>query len=333
MLDGHGRLIEYVRVSVTDRCNFRCVYCMPPEGVDWIPNAEIVTDDEIVLGVSALARLGLWKVRLTGGEPLIRPGMPRLVERIAAIPGVREIALTTNGTKLAEQAEDLALAGLTRVNVSLDTLRPERLMKISYRSGLERVLAGIEAAERAGLAPLKINSVVMRGYNDDEAEALAALSISRGWTVRFIEEMPLLSQAGAQARSYVSAEELKVRFKDYGARIGRPFEFVDNPFAGGGPARYGRFAGAPGRIGFITPLSDNFCESCNRVRLTARGFLRHCLFGTEGVDLRPLLRRRASADDVAALVAKTIARKPEKHGLGVGLIAVEDLYGMTQVGG
>jgi cyclic pyranopterin phosphate synthase len=313
-LDAYDRPISYLRVSVTDRCNLRCVYCMPPEGVPWRPHADILRYEEIEIVVRAAAGLGVSKVRLTGGEPLVRPGVVELVRMLARVPGVDDLAMTTNGTLLARYAAELAAAGLQRVNVSLDTLRPQRFVRITRCGRLEDVLAGIEAARDAGLTPIKINVVVVRGLNDDEVVDLARQTVEAGWNVRFIELMPVgnggLIDENWRAR-VVTAAEIR---REIEAALG-PLEPA-RMSAGGGPARYYRLPGASGTLGFITPISEHFCTRCNRLRLTADGRLRPCLLSEREIDLRTPLRRGADAAQIKALILHAIECKPPEHRLG-----------------
>jgi cyclic pyranopterin phosphate synthase len=313
-VDAYNRPISYLRISVTDRCNLRCVYCMPPEGVPWRPHEDILRYEEIETIVRAAAELGISKVRLTGGEPLVRPGIVDLVRILARIPGVDDLAMTSNGILLSRYAAPLAEAGLQRVNVSLDTLRPERFERIARRGGrLEDVLAGMEAARRAGLEPIKINTVVMRGMNDDEVVDLARQTMEAGWNVRFIELMPLgngvLADGGWWER-VVTAQEIRRQIE---AALGElePAKVS----AGGGPARTYRLPGAQGTLGFITPVSEHFCYRCNRLRLTADGQLRPCLLSDQEIDLRTPLRQGADVEQIKALLLQGIERKPMRHHL------------------
>ncbi len=312
LVDQFQRPITYLRISVTDRCNLRCVYCMPEEGLPWIHKAEILSFEEIERIVEAGAAVGVRSIRLTGGEPLIRPDLPRLVRMLAAIPGITDIALSTNGMMLAEQVDALVAAGLRRVNVSLDTLREDRFFAIARRPGLNRVLAGIDAALRAGLEPVKINCVVMRDRNDDELADLAALTRERAIFVRFIELMPVEDNLDLQRDAYVSAGEMLERIRAIGELIP-----VDGP-QGNGPARYFAFRGARGAVGVISPLSHDYCERCNRVRLSADGWLRLCLFGDNHIDLRTPVRAGASRDDLMAIFRGSMFVKPERHHLRLG---------------
>jgi GTP 3',8-cyclase len=301
-----------MRISVTDRCNLRCVYCMPPEGVPWMPHSDILTFEEIERVVRATARVGLRKIRITGGEPLVRAELVQLVSRLAAIPGIDDIAMTTNAILMTRFAEPLAQAGLKRINVSLDTLQPDRFARITRGGSLDQVLRGIESAERAGLAPIKINAVVLRGTNDDEVADLARLSLDRAWHVRFIEAMPLEGNLPVEGDGFISADEIMDRVKGLGTL--EPFE---GP-AGNGPAQYFRLPGAAGSLGVISPMTHYFCESCNRVRLTADGRLRLCLFADEEIDLRGPLRRGASEEEVVDVFRRAILSKPQRHNLTVG---------------
>jgi cyclic pyranopterin phosphate synthase len=312
LADQFNRPITYLRVSVTDRCNLRCVYCMPETGLPWIARAELLSFEEIETIVRAGASVGLRSIRLTGGEPLVRRDLPRLVARIASVPGITDIALSTNGLLLADQVDALRAAGLRRVNVSLDTLQPERFFAIARRPGLERVLAGIDAAIAAGLGPIKLNCVVMRGQNDDELGAFAELTRERPLYVRFIEVMPVLENVALQRDAYISAAEIIERISARGALAP-----AVGP-GGNGPARYFAFPGAAGAVGVISPLSHDYCETCNRVRLSADGGLRLCLFGDHQIDLRTPLRAGASLDDLAAIFRGSMYVKPERHHLDLG---------------
>ncbi len=326
MRDGFGRRIEYLRISVTDKCNLRCVYCMPEEGLPWLRREQILSYEEIVHVVRTMAGMGLRRVRITGGEPLVRRGLVELVRQIAAVPGIDDVALSTNGVLLGEYAEPLREAGLARVNVSLDSLRPERIDAIARRPGShERIMEGLAAAERVGLAPLKINTVVMRGTNDDELEDFARCTLERPWHVRFIEVMPVGANLDVSANAYISSYEILDRVK----RIG-DLEPVEGP-AGNGPARYFRLPGGRGTVGVITPMSHNYCDRCNRMRLTADGQLRPCLFGALQTDLRGPLRR---GEPLEPHIRHTLQVKPERHHLVQGrAIGSGGLIALSQVGG
>ena len=317
-LDAHQRSISYLRVSVTDRCNLRCVYCMPEEGIDLVPMEDVLSYEEIRDVVRVAASMGLRRVRLTGGEPLARKGLVDLVGMISALPGIEEVALSTNGVALARQADSLARAGLSRVNVSLDTLQPERFSRITRGGRLGDVLEGIEAARAAGLTPVKVNVVVMRGTNDDEVVDFARSTLSEDWQVRFIELMPFtaLENTGQQpvaSGGFVSNEAVRGRIEE---ALG-PLE--PDSGEGNGPARYYRFAAAKGKIGFISPLTEEgFCGRCNRMRLTATGKLRPCLLTDHEVDLRPSLRGGEGEERIRRGIMAALASKPDAHHLGDG---------------
>ncbi|HUR92705.1 MAG TPA: GTP 3',8-cyclase MoaA, partial [Gemmatimonadaceae bacterium] len=281
MRDAFGRSIEYLRISVTDRCNFRCLYCMPEEGMQWLPRSEILSYEEIAEVVGQLAPLGLRRLRLTGGEPTIRPELEKLVAMLRAIPGIEDIALSTNGTRFPEHAPKLRAAGLDRVNISVDSLRPGRVRDIARRTVATPPIDALIAAEREGFSPVKVNVVVMRGINDEEILDFARLTLDHEWHVRFIELMPVGDMRGATWEHVVPSDEILDRLSALGSMI--PCE---GPTRGNGPAVYHRYAGAPGTVGVITPMTHTYCASCNRVRLTADGRLRTCLFGEAGVDLR-----------------------------------------------
>jgi len=309
--DSFQRPINYLRISVTDRCNLRCVYCMPEEGVDLMSHNDILTYEEIFTLVKAAAEMGIDRVRLTGGEPLVRAGVPELVRLIAGIDSINDIALTTNGTLLSLYAAELKDAGLHRVNISLDTLKPERFRRITRCGELQNTLEGIEAAHAAGLDPVKINMVVMAGINDDEIPDFAGKTVNEGWHVRFIEHMPVTDEAPLSPR-LVSVSKIRRAIESLGKL--EPCQVK----AGNGPARYFRLPDATGTIGFITPITEHFCYQCNRLRLTADGKLRPCLLSEEEIDIKEPLRRGASISELKSLIEETIARKPERHRLAEG---------------
>jgi GTP 3',8-cyclase len=326
MHDGFGRRVEYLRISVTDKCNLRCVYCMPEEGLPWLKKDQLLSYEEIASIVRSMAPMGLRKLRITGGEPLVRRDLPKLVSMLKAIDGIEDIALSTNAVLLAEIATELRDAGVNRLNVSLDSLIPERIDQISRRPGsAEKIFEGLEAAEKAGFAPIKINCVVMRGFNADEVEAFAEISRQKPWHVRFIEVMPTGDNLDVQSDEFVSSDELIERI----GRIG-DLQRVSGP-KGNGPAVYYSFPDAPGTIGVITPMSHNYCERCNRMRLTADGQLRPCLFGSIQTNLRDPLRR---GEPIEPLVLETLRIKPERHWLAHGTAAGSGgLLALSQVGG
>lgn len=323
LTDSFGRKIEYLRISVTDRCNFRCQYCMPVAGLEWLPKAEILTYEEIARVVAELAPLGLRRVRLTGGEPTIRPQIERLVGMLRAIPEIEDISLSTNGARLPELAETLRVSGLDRVNMSADSLQPDRIKAIARRNIDFDPIAAATAAERAGLSPIKINVVVMRGINDDELSDFARLTFEHEWHVRFIELMPVGGLRELTWEHVVPSDEVLGRI----ARLGA-LEPSEGPARGNGPAAYYRLAGAPGTVGVITPMTHTYCASCNRVRLTADGRLRTCLFGDHEVDLRSPLRAGKPLGDY---FVRALEEKPREHNLLQ--LRVGGLSALSQVGG
>lgn len=325
MRDQYGRPLTDLRVSLTDRCNLRCVYCMPEDGIDFRPPAELLQDDELVLLVEIAAELGVSKVRLTGGEPTVRPRIVELVRRVGAIPGITDLALTTNGLLLEMLARPLAAAGLTRVNVSLDTLDAAKFRRITRGGDVGRVLAGIRAAEAAGLGPIKLNAVVVRGFNEDEVVALAALTLDRPWEVRFIEVMPFGTVADVADAGIVSSAETMATIE---AALGR-LEPLD--LTGDAPARTYRLPGAEGRLGFISPVSEPFCAKCGRIRLTADGRLRLCLLRDDEADLLGPLRAGASRDEMKMRFRAAAYRRPFGHALAEKLYPEKRV--MIQIGG
>lgn len=321
--DAQGRGITYLRISVTDRCNLRCLYCMPAEGLVWLPRAEILSYEEIAEVVRQLQPLGIRRLRVSGGEPTIRPDLEVLIRHLAAIPGIEDIALSTNGLKLAALARRYRDAGLDRVNVSVDSLRPERIASIARRDSGFDPAAAAAAAERAGLSPVKLNLVVMRGINDDEVEDVARLTLDHPWHVRFIELMPVGEMSALTWEHVVPSAEVLDRCDAALGGLAR----ADGPL-GNGPAEYYRAAGAPGSIGVISPLTHAYCDECNRVRLTADGRLRTCLFGSHEVDFRGPLRR---GEPLAPHFARALAEKPAEHHLL--RMDAGGLDALSQVGG
>jgi GTP 3',8-cyclase len=306
--DAFGRAMTYLRISLTDRCNFRCVYCMPALGMKFQPKEEHLTDDELLRLIGLFARVGVTKVRLTGGEPTIRRGLVDLVRGIKSFPGITEVSMTTNALLLGRLAEDLADAGLDRVNVSIDTLDPDRFN-----------------ADAAGLRPIKLNTVVVKDQNDFEVGDMAALTIDRPWQVRFLEIMPLEGVGDVHDEALVSSEETQTRLE---ARFG-PLEPVETDAAD--PARLWKIPGAAGTIGFISPVSEPFCAACNRVRLTADGKLRLCLLRPDEGDLRDVMRAGADDETLERAIRAAIWRKPWGHGLAEG--ERDTVRGMSQIGG
>jgi len=309
--DSFGRIATDLRVSLTDRCNLRCAYCMPPEGLDWLPTTDQLTDDEVVRLVRiGVERLGIREVRFTGGEPLLRRGLAGIVARTAALRPRPEISLTTNAIGLERTAGTLRAAGLDRVNVSLDTLRPETFRKLARRDRLPDVLDGLAAAAQAGLRPVKVNAVLMRDLNDDEAVPLLRYCLDRGYELRFIEQMPLDAQHGWKRAEMVTAEEIL-------AALGREFTLTpDDPRQrGSAPAEAFLVDGGPARVGVIASVTRPFCGTCDRVRLTADGQVRNCLFARSESDLRGPLRAGADDAELAAAWRRAVAAKLPGHGI------------------
>jgi GTP 3',8-cyclase len=311
LADTFGRVATDLRVSLTDRCNLRCSYCMPPEGLDWLPNPSLLTDDEVVRLITiAVERLGITEVRFTGGEPLLRRGLPAIVAATAALRPRPEISLTTNGIGLDRLAGPLHAAGLDRINVSLDTLRPATFKLLARRDRLDDVLAGLSAAAATGLAPVKVNAVLMRGMNDDEAVPLLRFCLSHGYRLRFIEQMPLDAQHGWRRENMVTADEIldalttevKLTPQDPGDR-------------GSAPAEEFLVDGGPERVGVIGSVTRPFCAACDRVRLTADGQVRNCLFARTENDLRGPLRSGASDPDLATIWRQAVLAKLPGHGI------------------
>jgi cyclic pyranopterin phosphate synthase len=304
LVDQFGRRIDYVRLSVTDRCDLRCSYCMP-EGFKGFEEPEHWLDfDEIERLIGAFARLGVNRVRLTGGEPLLRRNISELSRRIAALPGVDDLSLSTNATQLDRHAHALKAAGVTRLNVSLDSLQQARVERINGRDVLAKVMAGLAAAQDAGFAPIKLNMVALAGGNDDEIDAMVAFCIERGFVLRLIETMPM----GATGRNaeYLDLQPVKERLR-------RQFGLIDTALPGGGPARYLGSADGRFNVGFITPISQHFCATCNRVRIAVDGTAYLCLGQDEKFEFRPLLRDGCSDAELDAAIRQAIELKPERH--------------------
>ena len=324
-IDRFGRNIHYLRISLTDHCNLRCVYCMP-EDMTFRPNAELLQDDEVLQLVRLFAQLGFDKYRLTGGEPTVRANLVDLVGEISQVPGVRSLSMTTNGVLLARLAVPLAKAGLQRVNVSLDTLNPEKFRRLTRWGSVGDVWEGLEAAEAAGLRPVKINAVVVNGYNEADVVELAALTLEHPWQVRFIEMMPFAGATELQLKQVVTAEQIQDRIAmTYG-----PLQ-VANGGELDGEARLFRLPGAQGDLGFISSVTEPFCASCTRARLTADGRLRLCLLREGEVDLLTPLRAGASLEDLRQIVLDGVWYKPWGHGLAQGVIPLNRV--MSEIGG
>lgn len=306
--DSFHRKIDYLRLSITDRCNLRCTYCMPQSGVPKLDHSEILRYEEILRVARIAVSMGIANIRITGGEPLVRKGVLSLCENIAGFAGLSSLSLTTNGVLLSEFAEGLFRAGIRRVNVSLDTLKPERFSAIARKDFFGRVWEGIIAAHEVGISPVKLNAVIMRGVNEDEIEDLARLTFRFPFHVRFIEIMPFRQEDYDSI--FVSSSEIL-------ERLGRVSDLVvSREDESNGPALYYRFKDAPGKIGLISPVSGHFCPNCNRLRVTSDGKLRTCLFAVEEFDLRPLLRGGASDEEIKAAIRSGIEKKPERHRLG-----------------
>lgn len=324
-LDRFGRNIQYLRVSLTDKCNLRCVYCMP-EDMIFHPNAELMQDDEVVFLLRLFADLGFSKFRLTGGEPTIRSNIVEIVRELRQMEGVKQIAMTTNGVLLSQLAHPLKEAGLDRVNISIDTLDPQKFRKITRWGKLDDVWNGILASEEAGLTPLKLNAVVVRGFNDDDIPSLAALTIDHEWQFRFIEMMPFGDVADFAQQQIVTDAEVRQRIEE---ALG-PLELVDNGRLDG-EARLYKLKGAKGTIGLISSVTEPFCASCNRARLTADGVLRLCLLKDKEVDLLTPLRQGATLADLKEIILDGIWHKPWGHELGQNVIPLTRV--MSQIGG
>lgn len=307
LIDRFNRRIDYVRISVTDRCDFRCVYCMT-EDMEFLPKPQILSLEELYTVAEAFTELGVNKIRLTGGEPMVRRDVMSLIRRIGQLPGLDELLMTTNGNQLERYAEPLRDAGVNRLNISLDTLDSERFRRISRVGKLERVIAGIDAAQAAGFERIRLNSVIMNGYNEDEVMDLTHFALDRGVDISFIEEMPL-GEVSDHDREQTSCSNEEIR-----RQISEHFDIVPSTATTAGPARYWQVAGHDSRIGFISPVSHNFCESCNRVRVTVEGRLLLCLGNEHSVDLREVLRRDdADRATLHQTIVDAMDIKPMRH--------------------
>jgi GTP 3',8-cyclase len=326
LVDGWGRAIRSVRVSVTDKCNFRCRYCMPPEGLDWLPRDEVLSFEEIERLVRVLASMGVDEVRLTGGEPLVRRELPVLVELLARVPGVADLSLTTNGVLLDRLAGPLVAAGLRRINVSLDTLSHTRFAEITRRDALDRVLRGLEAAEQyPELRPIKVNAVAIKGFTETEVPALAELARRKPYVVRFIEFMPLDADGAWRDADVLAGAEIR-------AIIEQRWPLERIPAKASSTAQRFRFVDGAGEIGFVNPVSEPFCSSCDRIRLTADGQLRTCLFSRREWDLKTPLRAGASDDELATELRRAVHHKELKHRINEPGF-VRATRSMSQIGG
>ena len=304
LIDRFGRRIEYLRLSVTDRCDLRCTYCMPEGFTGFEEPAHWLTFDEIERLISLFAKLGLKRLRLTGGEPLLRRNLTELTGRLSTIPGIEDLSLSTNATQLHKHAKALKQSGVTRLNISLDSLQPDRVEKISGRPVLDKIIRGIMAGKQAGFAPIKINMVAMKGTNDDEIDDMVEFCINHGFTLRMIEAMPM-GDTGRNTQ-FLDLQPIKQRLQER-------FGLIDGVFPGGGPARYLKSPDGKFSIGFITPISQHFCETCNRVRLSVDGTLYMCLGQEEKFEFRPLLRGGATDQEIEEAILTAINLKPEKH--------------------
>jgi len=304
--DSYGRKISYVRLSVTDKCNMRCFYCLPEGFKNFETPENWLTFDEIERVIGAFTRLGVHRVRLTGGEPLVRKNLPDLITRLAALDGLDDLSLSTNASLLSNYAKEIKQAGVTRINVSLDTLNAKQFTEITGNGKLDQVLAGLQAAKEAGLAPLKINTVAMKGINDHEFIDLVKYCADMGFTLRFIETMPVGSTGRNASNNYMDLQQVI-------DQLGKEFELIPSIFPGGGPARYYKVKDTDLHIGFITPISQHFCETCNRVRISVDGTLYLCLGDEHKIELRPLLRQGISDSDLESVILEAIDLKPRNH--------------------
>jgi len=324
LIDSYGRRINYLRLSVTDRCNLRCRYCMPAEGISRQRHGDMLSYEDLYRVASEAIALGIEKIRITGGEPLVRKGVVDFIGRLSGIPGLKELVLTTNGVLLEEMAQPLRRAGVQRLNISLDSLKAETFGGITRGGDLARVINGIAAAQEAGFPPVKINMVVMRGINDDELLDFADLTINKPYTVRFIEYMPTLCEEDWNSQCVPGSEILE--------RIGRHYPLLPLVSAEmAGPARNFKISGAMGAIGIITPISGHFCESCNRIRVTASGLARGCLFAEGGVDLKPHLQYRENGP-LREILSRMVTGKPDRHRLN-DEVQKHEVVAMSGIGG
>jgi len=305
LIDPYGRSIDYIRLSVTDRCDLRCFYCMPKGFKDFEEPADWLTFDEIERVIRCFTELGTRRVRITGGEPLVRKNLPELAQRLAGLDKLDDLSLSTNATRLARHAEALSTAGVGRINVSLDTLRPDRFQEIT-QGKFEKVYDGLMAARDAGLDPIKINMVVMKGINEDEVGDMVEFCIENGFTLRFIETMPVGDTGRNATDHFVDLQQVRKQLE-------RQYPLIPGVMPGGGPARYVQVEGTDLRIGFITPMSQHFCDTCNRIRLSVDGTLYLCLGQEHRFELRPLLRQGISDEELRQALIQAISLKPEKH--------------------
>jgi cyclic pyranopterin phosphate synthase len=327
LTDRYQRPIDYLRVSITDRCDLRCIYCTPLGGSPKLDHDDILSYEEFLHLIQVAVDMGITKVRLTGGEPLVRKGVTDFCSRLAGLPGLQSLSLTTNGVMLEELAQDVYNAGIRRINISLDTLQPQKFLRITRRDEFHRVWRGIQAAENVGFNPIKINVVVMRGINDDEILDLAKLTLDRSYRIRFIEFMDLNNDSDWLHQHYVSADEILANLRTLA-----PLEQITARHTNG-PARHFRWPEAAGMIGIISPVSNHFCPTCNRIRLTADGKLRNCLFSDQEVDIKFPLRHGATDADLAQILRASIDNKPEKHCLQSDIFRKCQSRPMVAIGG
>ena len=326
LIDSYNRHINYLRISITDRCNLRCIYCMPKEGISLIGHDDILSYEELLRIACIAVKKGITKIRITGGEPLARKGVVQFVSALSGIQGIQDLSMTTNGILLSPTAQPLRSAGLKRLNISLDSLNPDKYTMITRGGDINQIIAGIKSAQEAGFSPIKINVVVIRGINDDEITSFAKLSMEKNLQVRFIEYMPVGMENGWEKERFVSSDEIRQRIKTIGPLLELP---SDN---GSGPAQMYTIEGAQGRIGFISALSDHFCATCNRLRLTPDGKLRTCLFSDAEVDLKTKLRQGCSDDALADIINEAILSKPRKHH-ATEQVFKKCIRGMSAIGG
>jgi len=326
LVDSFGRVTDYLRLSVTDRCNLRCRYCMPAGGLPWVPREQVLTFEEMIRFVRIAITLGVSRVRVTGGEPLLRRDLPALIEQLVNLPGLEDLSLTTNAILLSDHAQALYRAGLRRINISLDSLRPEVFAQIARRNLLDRVMAGIESAAAAGFRPIKLNMVVVRGLNEDEIEAFAALTRRTPFHVRFLEYMPLDGYGNWDRSKIVAGDEILGRLQ----KLGR-LDPIPSKDPSDVALRF-RFAEAQGEIGLILPVTKPFCATCSRIRLTAEGSIKNCLFGQEEWNIRDLLRCGASDDQIRTVIRLAVSRKKASFG-GLDLDNERSARSMSQIGG
>jgi cyclic pyranopterin phosphate synthase len=327
LFDPFNRRLNYLRISLTDRCNLRCVYCMPEQGVPKLFHEDILTYEELLRLTRLSVRLGIEKIRLTGGEPLIRKNIVNLIKDLREIPAIKDISLTTNGVLLAEKVQSLWDAGIRRINISLDTLNPQNYARITRFDYFDRVWEGIQEAEQIGFSPIKINVVALQGINDDEILSFGRLSYEKPYHVRFIEFMPVGNDNGWNTERFLSSEETLKKLQTLGPLFPVNGQGLD------GPAKRMAYAGARGEIGLISPISEHFCPSCNRLRLTAEGRLMVCLFSDYETDLRTPMRQGASDAELEAVIQTAIAQKPKEHPVRLNALQRKCLRQMSKIGG